>query len=81
MPTVRRPGPAILIHVGQLFLRRHAGSFSRIETDRNHVELFAGIEWKNPQAAKQAVQDECAQHRAVVIIERQDDRLLAEIIG
>jgi hypothetical protein len=64
------------------FLAAASAGVSRgVEAHRQDLELLARHERQHLERARQAVQAERAQHRAVVVDEAQHDGLLAEVVG
>ena len=74
-------GPFVAIEIRLLLLRREPRSFFRIDADRHHVVLTSRVERQHPQRAHQAVEHLRAEHRALVIHEREDDRPFAEVVA
>ncbi len=68
---------------GFLFLfRGHVRRFAGIEADENNIIVAAGIEAEHAERADHALLDLIAEHRAAVVDEREDHRLLlAEIVA
>ena len=63
-----------------LRVRRFRG-VARIEADEHDVEFLARGEGDDLQGRGDPIHDERAQHRALVVHERQHDRLLAEVVS
>ncbi len=64
------------------FLRRGGRRrVARIEADGDDLEILAGLEREHIERARQAVDDQRAQHRAVVVREHHHDGSLAEVIA
>ena len=82
MPTVFGALAAIGPKVLRFFLGGQLGGFARIETDRDQFKIFARLEPRDcAQRLDQPIQLHGAEHRAFVVDERQDDRLVAEVIA
>ena len=71
-------GAVVPLQVGRLLRRRQLRRLLRIEAHGDDVELLADAELQHAQRARQAVQHLRAEHRALVVHERQDHRPLAE---
>ena len=80
MPAIRRLRMAVILHVNRPFSPRLFRRFARVEADRHHVVIFARRERQHLRGPHQSVQDLRAQHRALVIHQRQHHRPLAEIL-
>src|SRR5215471_11394973 len=81
MPALLRAWTTIAFQPRGFRSARILWRFARIEADREHVEILADIKFHRLQSAGQAAQDLAAQHRAFVINQVQDDRMLAEVIA
>src|SRR5262245_11302578 len=80
LPARFRAGPVIPGQIFRLLRRRQLGPFTRVETHGQIDELLAGRHRQPLHSAEQAVQNLRAEARAVVIDQRQNDRLVFEIL-
>ena len=71
-----RVGPDI----GLLLGLRERGAFLRIDAHRDNVEVLAGLQHDRPQTTHEPVERQRAEHRALVVVERQDDGFRAKVI-
>ena len=81
MPAVGRVAHRPVIQVRALLRVRGLGRVARVEADQDDVELLAGRERQHLERRRDAVQHLRAQHRALVVHERQHDRPLPEVIA
>ena len=52
------------------------GAFLRVDTHRDDAKVLAGLPVDGAQGVDERVEFERAQHRALVVVEREDDRAL-----
>ena len=81
MPAIRCLRMAVILHVNGFFRRRLLRRFARIEADRDHIVILARRERQDFGRPHHAIQDLRAQHRAVVIDQRQHHGTLAEVLA
>src|SRR5205085_2843509 len=81
MPSRRSAGAFVALQVVCLLCGRKRGRLTRIEADGDDLEIAAWFERQHGERTGQAVEHLRAEHRAVVVHEREDDRSSAEIIG
>src|SRR6185503_10407492 len=55
--------------------------FARIETNSNDVKFFSNLKRQDAKRRDHAVENLRAEHRAIVIDERENDGLLSEILA
>ena len=80
VPAVRRRRPPVVRHVGRLLVGGEAEVVFRVDADDDDVEVLAGVERQGLQRAGHAVQDLRAEHRALVIREREHHGTGAEVL-
>src|SRR5690606_16275098 len=66
---------AVALEVAELGVERPLVGLGRIEPDRDDPELLAGRELHLAQGVDQAAELDAAEHRAVGVVEGQDDGL------
>ena len=81
MPAVRIRAPRISADIDLFLSRGQLRTFGWVDAHADDVELTARAEGHRLEAADQAIEDLGAQHRAVVINQREDDWLPAEILS
>ena len=81
MPAVLGVRALVALQVRRLLRRRELRGLLRIEAHGDDVELLANAEFEHAERARQAVQHLRAEHRALVIHEREDHRPLAEEVA
>src|ERR1700694_3156274 len=81
MPPLRGTRPAVLRQVRLLLGRRVRRTVPRVEAHRDDLELLARVEGESAQRGKQAVQHLRAEHRAVVVRERENHGPAAEVLA
>ena len=74
-------GPAVALEVRLLLGCRQPRAFPRVDADRDDVELLADVEVQHLQRAGDAVEHLRAEHRALVIHQREQHRPLAEVVA
>ena len=78
----RRPSPAARSARGRpASSAPPARAFPRVDADRDDVELLADVEVQHLQRAGDAVEHLRAEHRALVIDQREQHRPLAEVVA
>src|SRR5947209_3956497 len=80
MPSLRGTGTSVTPQIFRLLRRRHLRRFAGIEAHRDDLKLLPHIELQHAERTFETAKDFSAQHRALVIDQIQDDRLLAEVI-
>src|SRR5439155_14919762 len=81
VPASRGAGPLVAVEIRRLLRGSKRRLLPWIEADDDHVEIAAWVERQELECARQAVEHLRAQHRAVVVDERKDDRPRAEIVA
>src|SRR5882762_5415180 len=81
MPSPLGAGAVVAPQKLLFLLRRQLGSVFGIEANGDDFEFLAYIELQHAQSAFQAGELFAAQHRAAVVDEVEDQRLLAEVIA
>ncbi len=75
------PAPVVTLEIGGLLLARELGRLHRVDAERHHIKILAGVERHRLQAAGQPVQKLVAEHRAAIIHRHQDHRPATEKIA
>src|SRR5258707_549183 len=78
MPSFGGARASILPDVQLLFCGGKLRRIVRVDTNRDDVELVAGVEGQIAQAVRNAIQDQRAKHWATVIDESKDDGFASE---
>ena len=81
MPAVGGFRAAVALEIGALLGRGQIRGLGGIDADDDDVEVFAGNVVHHFKRAGEAVELFRTQHRALVVDQRKDGRLLAEITG
>src|SRR5438445_6168510 len=81
VPASRGAGALVAVEIRRLLRGSKRWLLTWIEADDDHVEIAAGVERQELERARQAVEHLRAQHRAVVVDERKDDRPRAEVLA
>src|SRR6202022_2708698 len=81
MPALRRARAAILFQHGLLLFEGEGRFFAGVETDRNNVELFPGIEADHTEAADHSVEDLGTEHGTGIVHERKNNGALPEVVS
>src|SRR5262245_32718709 len=81
MPAGSRLRPAVLVEHPLLFGGRLLRCLRWIEADDHHRELHTSTKGDDFEAAREPAQHLRAEHRAAVVHEREDDRLLTKEIA
>src|SRR5262245_30114235 len=81
MPSCCRAVAFVACYVGLCLLRGKFGCLARVETDGDYFEVPSDVELQHVESACQPIQNLVAKHRAVVIHERDNQRLLTEIVA
>src|SRR5438552_45336 len=81
MPAFSRARPPVTFQVTALFGCCQPASFPRINAHAEHRELLADAPLHLLQRFDQTVECNSAKHRALVVPEQEDDRLVAEKVA
>ena len=81
MPALRRARPPVAFEVSTLLGRGQRRGLVGIDAHANHVEFLADAPFHLLQSFDQAVEDQRAEHRAFVIAEHENHRLLAAVVA
>ena len=81
MPAIGGFRAAIALQISALLGRGQIRGLGGIDADHDNVEVLAGSEPHHLESAGEAVELFRAEHGALVVDQRQDGRLLAEVTG
>src|SRR5262245_19178849 len=81
VPARLGPGSLVAPQVGRLLGGGQLRRLLRLEAHRDDLELLAHVEAQHRERAGEAVERERAQHRALVVHQRQHHRPLAEVVA
>ena len=80
VPAFGSAGTTVKPDVERFFGRRERGLLARVKAHRHHVELIAYVKLELLQAFEQSVKHHGAEHRALIVDQGEDRRLVAEIV-
>src|SRR5439155_7034512 len=81
MPSPHGACTLVALEVARLLRPRRCRRVPRIEADGDDLEVFSRLERGDAQRAREPVEDERAEHRTVVIREREHDGPRAEVLA
>src|SRR5690242_8877072 len=81
MPTSGGAGAPVAPKISSLLLRREGGSLLRVDAHIEHLEILADAPPHVLGALYQSVEDQGAEHRALVIAQYQHNRFPGKILA